>query len=251
VLSPVLDSDGRPQFLHLLIIDMRLAHKVSEGIGNRVQLALNRLVAPPLGVLKHCNQHHDDDRHDRRAGSQPSVREPSDDPQRKPGQDTGNTSNKERPPIHGMHGYRSHFVESPSVTVDLAWRECPRPAPLLLSAPRAFVVETLRAWDITAAKIEAARLVVSELVTNAVVHAPESPSITAGILMHEGAIRLLVSDRGLRQPERRDRLEWPAESGQGIWVIEALGVPWGSDVHERGGKTVWCDLSLEPPTRHD
>jgi hypothetical protein len=125
---PVLDSDGRPQFLHLLIIDMRLAHKVSEGIGNRVQLALNRLVAPPLGVLKHCNQHHDDDRHDRRAGSQPGVRETSDDSEREPGQDTGNTSDKERPPTHGMHGCRSHFVESPSVTVDLAWRECPTSA---------------------------------------------------------------------------------------------------------------------------
>jgi hypothetical protein len=27
-----------------------------------------------------------------------------------------------------MHGCPSHFVESPSVTVDLAWRECPTPA---------------------------------------------------------------------------------------------------------------------------
>jgi hypothetical protein len=124
----VLDPHGRPQFLHLLVIDMRLAHEVCEGIGNRVQLALKRLVAPPLRVLKHCHQHHDDDRHGRRAGSQPRVRETSDDPQRDPGQDTGKASGKERPSTHGMHGGRGHLVESLSLAIDLAWRECARSA---------------------------------------------------------------------------------------------------------------------------
>ena len=70
----VLDPDRRPQFVHLLIIDVRLAHEIGEGVGDRVQLALDRLVASSLGVLKHGNQHHDHDRHDRRPGGANTIK---------------------------------------------------------------------------------------------------------------------------------------------------------------------------------
>jgi hypothetical protein len=124
----VLDPDRRPQFVHLLIIDVRLAHEIGEGVGDRVQLALDRLVASSLGVLKHGNQHHDHDRHERRPGSQPRRREPRQDSEREPDHYTSNTTDKERPSTHGMHGCRGHLVESPSLAVDLAWRERPSSA---------------------------------------------------------------------------------------------------------------------------
>jgi hypothetical protein len=53
---------------------------------------LNRLLAPSLRVLEHCNQHHDHDRHDRRAGSEPDPRETTRDPQREPDQHAGDTA---------------------------------------------------------------------------------------------------------------------------------------------------------------
>jgi anti-sigma regulatory factor (Ser/Thr protein kinase) len=67
-------------------------------------------------------------------------------------------------------------------------------------AARAFVAETLTAWNVQAEKVEAAQLVVSELVTNAVLHAADSPTISLDLRLTDGAVRVLVSDGGLDEP---------------------------------------------------
>jgi anti-sigma regulatory factor (Ser/Thr protein kinase) len=121
-----------------------------------------------------------------------------------------------------------------------------------LRAPRAarvFVAETLTAWDLKAEKIEAAQLVVSELVTNAVLYAAKSPTISLDLRLTDGAVRVLVTDGGLGEPERRSHTDpWTAETGRGVRLVDAFAERWGTETHGRDGKTVWCELSIEAPT---
>lgn len=116
-------------------------------------------------------------------------------------------------------------------------------------AARAFVAETLTAWDVQAERVETAQLVVSELVTNAVLYAADSPAITLDLRLADGAVRVVVSDGGLGEPERLPRPDpWTAETGRGVWLVDAFAERWGTETHGRDGKTVWCELSIEAPT---
>jgi len=117
-------------------------------------------------------------------------------------------------------------------------------------AARAFVAETLTAWDVQAEKIEAAQLVVSELVTNAVLHTAESTAISLDLRLTDGVVRVLVSDGSLGEPERRAPPPdpWTAETGRGVWLVDAFAERWGTETHGREGKTVWCELRIEAPT---
>ena len=115
-----------------------------------------------------------------------------------------------------------------------------------LRAPRvarAFVADTLTAWAVQADGVEAAKLVVSELVTNAVLHAPESPTISVGLGLTDDLVRVLVTDRGLGEPQRRGPPDpGTAETGRGAWLVDAFTERWGTETHGRDGKTVWCEL---------
>ena len=84
------------------------------------------------------------------------------------------------------------------------------------------------------------QLVVSELATNAVVHAgtPFSVSISSD----ESVIRIAVSDGSVAPPVMRD-VAPRAVSGRGLRLVAAVSGDWGV---ERGpaGKTVWAELPL-------
>jgi hypothetical protein len=94
-----------------------------------------------------------------------------------------------------------------------------------------------------------ARLVVSELVTNAVLHA--RTTIELNVFVGDDALRIEVSDQGRDRPQI-----WAHDgtSGRGLPILEALVQSWG--VLDLGsGKTVWCEMTLPassagPPT-HD
>lgn len=122
----------------------------------------------------------------------------------------------------------------------LAARRAPRLA-------RAFAADTLEAWAVGAERVDAVQLVVSELVTNAVLHAPESHTITLELFMSGNDLRVTVSDDSERQPERRDhRAPVTAESGRGVEIVDALADRWGTELRPPAGKTVWCDLKADP-----
>ena len=84
------------------------------------------------------------------------------------------------------------------------------------------------------------QLVVSELATNAVIHAgtPFSVSISSD----DSVIRIAVSDWSVTAPVMRDAAP-RAVSGRGLRLVAAVADDWGV---ERGpdGKTVWAELSL-------
>jgi anti-sigma regulatory factor (Ser/Thr protein kinase) len=119
-----------------------------------------------------------------------------------------------------------------------AARQAPRLA-------RTFAADSLEAWAIRTEDVEAVQLVVSELVTNAVLHAPESPTITLDLFMTGSAIRVMVSDHSPRQPEQRHPTRWSAESGRGVELVDTLADRWGTEPYPPSGKTVWCELRTE------
>ncbi|WP_458244184.1 ATP-binding protein [Streptomyces sp. MAI_2237] len=84
-------------------------------------------------------------------------------------------------------------------------------------------------------------LVVSELVTNACLHA-EGPS-ELWIALDNKVIRLEVSDRGAGQPAPRTPHRAGRPGGHGMFIVQRLCLDWGV-VRTPGvaGKTVWAEL---------
>src|SRR5438445_28966 len=68
------------------------------------------------------------------------------------------------------------------------------------SAARRFVTETLNRWDCATA-LDTVELLVSEVVTNAVLHAESAPDVAVQLL--PDTIRVEVTDRDPRLPEPR------------------------------------------------
>jgi anti-sigma regulatory factor (Ser/Thr protein kinase) len=86
--------------------------------------------------------------------------------------------------------------------------------------------------------VEVARLLTSELVTNALVHARSSFDV--GVSEDGGVVRVAVTDQGQGAPVVAPDLR-TAEGGRGLRLLDVLAIAWG--VEERlPGKTVWFDL---------
>jgi anti-sigma regulatory factor (Ser/Thr protein kinase) len=103
---------------------------------------------------------------------------------------------------------------------------------------RAYCDGLLAETGCNATKAADARLVVSELVTNAVVHARTAIELT--LQVHDRILRIEVTDLGVDRPQRWARDE---SSGRGLPIIEALGRAWGV-IDLGSSKTVWCELTL-------
>lgn len=91
---------------------------------------------------------------------------------------------------------------------------------------------------------DAAVLLVSELVTNAVRHA-RTPVTEMGLWLESDGewLCIEVEDADPRWPQPRT-LTGPEESGFGFVLVDALADKWG--VYETGtGKVVWAELAIE------
>lgn len=89
-----------------------------------------------------------------------------------------------------------------------------------------------------------AELLVSELVTNAVVHGAgdgEQPVILE--LERDGPVLCVrVSDASGSPPAPVGDVG-TAENGRGLTIVAALSKEWGHQLLPGGGKTVWCELA--------
>ncbi|MEV6112733.1 SpoIIE family protein phosphatase [Streptomyces sp. NPDC052109] len=104
---------------------------------------------------------------------------------------------------------------------------------------RRFTRRTLRAWGVPQDTQEAAQLVVSELVTNALVHTGGQVRLDLSLVSHR--LRLAVADASPRSPVKPTSIGWEATGGRGILLVEAVSAAWGT-LPVSGGKQVWADL---------
>jgi len=91
-------------------------------------------------------------------------------------------------------------------------------------------------------------LLVSELVTNAVLHAGLSPQAAIGVQVNNGSasIRLAVHDggHGFPFPAQEVPVTSLVAGGRGLAIVAALSETWGID-SSPDGCTVWCQLAVE------
>ena len=102
----------------------------------------------------------------------------------------------------------------------------------------------LHTWGVTDDLVETAQLCVSELVTNAVIHAGTPARVTARL--DDERLLVLVQDHGNRGAARRADDHDPTDiSGRGLMLVEALATAWSAE-HSADGTTVWFELDLAP-----
>jgi anti-sigma regulatory factor (Ser/Thr protein kinase) len=105
---------------------------------------------------------------------------------------------------------------------------------------RAFVADRLHGWNLEA-MIEVATLVVSEVVTNAVIHARSDAELS--LERTPTALRISVTDHGTGARTSRE-LSPGADGGRGLMIVEKLSTSWGAEPTDAGNR-VWAELPIE------
>ena len=112
------------------------------------------------------------------------------------------------------------------------------PEPASVGAARRYAVGALQAS--TARHLQHdVRMVVSELATNAVLHARTPFTIT--VLADVTGVRVAVTDASRTRPRLPRRGDLSDTTGRGLRIVAQLSADWGVDVHD-DGKTTWCFL---------
>ncbi|MFK4144685.1 SpoIIE family protein phosphatase [Streptomyces sp. NPDC004065] len=106
---------------------------------------------------------------------------------------------------------------------------------------RRFTRRTLRTWGVSEDDTDAILLVVSELVTNALVHTDGQVRLDLTLVNHR--LRVAVADASPRTPIKPTSIGWEATGGRGILLVEAMSTAWGT-LPVSGGKQVWCEMVL-------
>ncbi|WP_420856534.1 ATP-binding protein, partial [Streptomyces mangrovisoli] len=130
-------------------------------------------------------------------------------------------------------------------------------SPLAPGSARGLVREELARWcgrevpgaeRVTDRLREDAMVVVSELVTNAVVHAGTDVHLLCR-LEESGSLVVEVGDQHPARAPREHAGDTPCETpeyGRGLRIVATLAECWGV-TYRRGAKTVWARLPAEPP----
>ncbi|MEU7022423.1 ATP-binding protein [Streptomyces sp. NPDC046203] len=142
---------------------------------------------------------------------------------------TGATVNHISPASMGPPGYLARYKARPTAPGEA----------------RRDAVRALEAWGL-GQLVETARLLVSELVTNAVVHTDSRRIGVAVTRTTETTVRIVVLDVGrTRVPASRPPGD-DEESGRGFCLVAALADRWGIE-YVTTGKRVWCELDAGGP----
>ncbi len=111
---------------------------------------------------------------------------------------------------------------------------------------RRIITELLTAWG-RQEDAEVARLLVSEVVTNAVRHAGQGQPLELTVTADDGRVRVAVGDSSAQQPTPRAARD-DEESGRGMRLIASLASQWGvsppADPAAPVSKEVWFELPV-------
>jgi DNA-binding NarL/FixJ family response regulator len=106
------------------------------------------------------------------------------------------------------------------------------------AAARRFMEETLRRWS-CGDVLDVVNLLVSELVTNAVVHGGSEADVS--VVLTPTALRVEVADRDEHVPTPKTAEDGWATSGRGLALVETMSRSWGID-RVPGGKVIWFEV---------
>lgn len=155
-------------------------------------------------------------------------------------------------------GTEERLEHPPTIGSTSSCTECGLPTPLMHgfstlrlantpnAVPRArhHTAGVLRRWYVPSHTIETARLVVSELVTNAVRHSPPS-MVTLTLRRNAARVLLMLHDVSRCPPPARRAVAHDAERGRGLLLVDYVSVRWGVLFPEsEQGKVVWSALAL-------
>ncbi|MEU4012550.1 ATP-binding protein [Streptomyces pseudogriseolus] len=108
----------------------------------------------------------------------------------------------------------------------------------------------LTGWSVCEDTCDTAALVVSELVTNAIVHTASSHVVCE---LHDGddLLRIAVRDEGCApgRPRANTRQRPEEEHGRGLLLVDALCRAWGAQEHGPG-LLVWAELARTADAPH-
>ncbi|MFD7862229.1 ATP-binding protein [Streptomyces sp. NPDC059783] len=104
---------------------------------------------------------------------------------------------------------------------------------------RQFTTEALADWGF-ASRAEDIRLCVSELATNALVHADDHGFLVK-IDVDEEVVRLEVHDSRREHPQARQAADTDT-SGRGLTLVSVLADDWGVEDRAPSGKIVWSSF---------
>jgi serine/threonine-protein kinase RsbW len=121
-----------------------------------------------------------------------------------------------------------------------------------VAVARRIVVRWLRVWGLSETVCETARLLVSELFTNAVLHT-DSGQVVCRIEASGERLRIEVADEGLglddavgtdaMPPRGTGRAETEKENGRGLMLVDTLADAWGViPADRRAGCTIWAEI---------
>ncbi len=105
---------------------------------------------------------------------------------------------------------------------------------------RRFTRDRLKAWGL-ASVADNAILMISELVTNAILHGGEGAVLT--LIVNDLKMRAEVRDSSPALPVVRSYSE-TATTGRGMVIVDALAAAWGTFAVD-GGKVVWFELTTD------
>jgi PAS domain S-box-containing protein len=111
-----------------------------------------------------------------------------------------------------------------------------------LHSGRSFTAATLRHWELPEGIIEDATLIVSELLTNAIIHGRPPIRLRLRRTRHELAIEV---DDGDSAMPRKLRTTPDDEHGRGLAIVADLASRWAARANGFG-KTVWSTLPIPP-----
>lgn len=137
-----------------------------------------------------------------------------------------------------MTATRAHAIGAPGYSETLPCED------ESASRARRLVSAALNTWGLDHLS-EAATLIVSEFVANAVQHSGCRLMRVSISRPAEGRVHIAVADKSRAAPSLRFASS-DEETGRGLVIVDALADRWDTD-HRGWGKVVWAECALEAP----